>query len=157
VKSKISWPIHCVECGKGKISPTAKKGRKTSYKNLKNLPVPNDLEIPTCNKCGAEYFDKAHAVAIDRALEPVYQQELQIRAAALLEKLTKSNVTQSKLEALLGLSHGYLSKVRSGARQPSPMLVSCLRLVAADPEGRIKEVERSFSRRSSRSRKAAVA
>ncbi len=57
-----------------------------------------------------------------------------------LQRLTE-HVTQRRLEQSLGLSQGYLSKVRSGASNPSPVLASCLRLLAADPEHRLHEME----------------
>lgn len=40
----------------------------------------------------------------------------------------------------MGLSQGYLSKLRSGDRDPSAELVSQLALISSDPKKRIKEL-----------------
>jgi len=61
-----------------------------------------------------------------------------------LQKLAAQRVTQRRIERLLGLSQGYLSKIRSGVSNPSPMLVGLLHLLASDPERRLREVEESF-------------
>jgi hypothetical protein len=136
----IRWPVKCVECGKGNVVPTAAPGRTTRYKTLPDLAVPEDLEIPTCDACGTEWIDRQAAKAVDAALEPVYQQRLGQHASACLKQLSE-HVTQQRLEKILGLSQGYLSKIRSGASKPSPMLVSILALLAVDPERRLREVE----------------
>ena len=46
---------------------------------------------------------------------------------------------------LLGLSQGYLSRLRSGGGNPSPELVSNLALLAQDPKTRLSELERYWA------------
>lgn len=137
----IRWPIRCAECGKGNVVPKTAPGRTAKYKTLAAVPVPDDLEIPTCDVCGMEWIDRTSAKAIDAALEPAYQQQLHQLALAHLRRLTEQHITQQRLERILGLSQGYLSKIRSGASNPSPMLVSILGLLTVDPEKRLQEVE----------------
>ncbi len=141
----IAWPIKCVECGEGHVVPAATPGRTARYKTLPDLPVPDDLEIPTCDACGMEWIDRHAAEAVDAALEPIYQRRLHHLASAYLKQLADQRVTQRRLERLLGLSQGYLSKIRSGASNPSPMLVGVLRLLTIDPQRRLREVEESFA------------
>ena len=141
---EIAWPIHCPTCGKGEVLPVARPGRTVRYKNMEALLLPDDLAIPTCSACGEEWIDRATANAVDAVLEQVYQERLQKLAVISLEKLAASRVTQRRLEKTLGLSHGYLSKIRSGASRPSAALVSCLHLLASDPECRLREMEESF-------------
>ncbi len=143
--SVISWPIHCPTCGKGEVRPVAQSGRKARYKNMAALPLPDDLAIPTCSTCGEEWIDRVTADAIDVALEHEYQERLRLLAVGSLEKLSANRVTLRRLERILGLSHGYLSKIRSGASRPSAALVSCLYLLASDPECRLREMEESFA------------
>ncbi len=119
--------------------PTARAGRTARYRSLAGLPVPDDFEIPTCEQCGSEWVDGATAEAMDTVLERVYRQQLQSSVAADLQRLNE-HVTQRRLEESLGLSQGYLSKVRSGASRPSAVLARCLRLLAADPEHRLREM-----------------
>lgn len=135
----MSRQRRCPECGQGRIHPQAKPGRTERYKTMEALPLPDDLLIPTCDVCGAEWMDARTAKAVDEALEITYQRELSTRAQAALERLVQQT-TQRELEHLLGLSHGYLSKLRSGSSTPSPELVSHLAMLAADPKRRLVEL-----------------
>ncbi len=141
----IVWPVSCPACGKGEVRPAARAGRTARYKNMASLPLPEDLEVPTCAACGEEWIDRATAHAVDEALEREYQSRLRQLAVADLDQLAARHVTQRRLEEILGLSHGYLSKIRSGASRPSVALVSCLHLLATDPEHRLREMEESFA------------
>ncbi len=127
----------CPECG-GEVIPTTKSGRKTRYYTM-TLSVPDDIAIPTCNNCGEEYSDAQTAKAVDESVAPLYDRRLREMAKAALEKLAKE-IKQNRLENLLGLSEGYLSKLRSGAKTPSPELVVNLTLLAKHP-GQVDEVE----------------
>jgi hypothetical protein len=112
---------------------------------MQGLAVPEDLPIPTCDACGEQWIDRTTAQAMDEALEQQYQSRLGELAGAYLEKLAAQHITQRRLEQILGLSQGYLSKIRAGTSRPSPMLVSCLFLLAMDPEGRLREVEENLA------------
>jgi transcriptional regulator with XRE-family HTH domain len=57
-----------------------------------------------------------------------------------IEKILK-HTTQHKLEMILGLSHGYISKIRSGKKKPSTTLANYLKLIANDPKQRLREIE----------------
>jgi hypothetical protein len=156
----ITWPVTCPQCGKGKIAPLRKRGRTAQYKGFA-LAVPAEIEIPTCSSCGAEWVDGATATKLDKALEAALQARLRTDALALLDRLVE-HVTQREMEQILGLSAGYLSKVRTGTSTPSPMLVACLRLLSRDTDRRLREVRsgatrrRTAGRRSGRRKRAAV-
>jgi DNA-binding transcriptional regulator YiaG len=138
-KGKIAWPVTCADCGVGKIRPATRAGRTSRYKTLV-LEVPADLSIPTCDNCGAEWIDPGTAAALDDALESAFEVAAHAQVEALLNELA-SEVTQRRMEAVLGLSQGYLSKLRSGTSTPSAMLLACLKLLARDPANRIQELE----------------
>jgi Helix-turn-helix len=144
-KEPISWPIPCPTCGNGEVVPVARPGRTARYKNMPALPVPEDLPIPTCLACGVEWIDRPTATTVDAALERQYQRRLWELAVAGLERLAALRITQQRVEKILGLSQGYLSKIRSGASRPSATLVSCLHLLASDPEHRLREMEEWFA------------
>jgi hypothetical protein len=137
--SKIKKRL-CKNCGIGEIRPLAKKGRFARYKSMPRLAIPSDLTIPTCNHCGAEWLDANTAKALDKALDAEFREELRQRAIRAIEEIGKY-VSQRKLEALLGLSQGYLSKLRSGDRDTSAELVSQLALISKDPKHRVHELE----------------
>ncbi len=134
----------CHACGEGEVKPTAVAGRVARYKTMPRVQIPADLPIPTCSKCGTEWLDKRTTQEVDAALEAAYRRDLGNRALISISTIT-SHVSQRKLERLLGLSQGYLSKLRSGERTPSAELVSQLALIALDPYTRVKELEKYWS------------
>ncbi len=83
-------------------------------------------------------------------LTTYYLQSLRLAAREEIDKLLP-HISLQKLERLLGLSHGYLSRLRSCARvaemgrpspaTPSQTLVCTLALIAADPMQRLPELQ----------------
>lgn len=108
---------------------------------MKALLIPEDFPLPTCIKCRTEFLDtETHA-----KLEPILLEEYRL---ALRRRIRHSidilmgHASQRKLELLLGLSQGYLSRLRAGSSNPSPELVSHLALIAKDPRVRLPELQR---------------
>jgi hypothetical protein len=130
--------VLCANCGKRAVTPRAGAGRRSPYKNFGSLEIPWDLEIPTCGNCGAEWIDRKTAARIDAALGEVAARELSARAREALEVLAAS-FNQGDLEAQLGLSAGYLSKVKHGKETPSSWLVAALAMLSVSPR-RLDEV-----------------
>jgi transcriptional regulator with XRE-family HTH domain len=135
-------PYRCPICGEGTVKPKKIAGRFTRYKTMR-VPVPPGLSIPTCSECGTEYLDEDSAARMEKALAQRYQEELGSRAAQSIEVIAE-HISQRDLEALLGLSHGYLSKLRSRERTPSPDLVAHLGSIARAPKERIRELMASW-------------
>jgi hypothetical protein len=131
-------PKRCHECGVGKIRLLATPGRVARYRTIPNLEVPATFAIPTCDNCGAQWADEKNASALDSLLEDRFRVELRHRVRMAIEMLV-STCSQRELERTLGLSHGYISKLRAGDRDPSPDLVGLLTLLAAEPS-RIEEL-----------------
>jgi Helix-turn-helix domain len=133
----------CGECGRREVEPRTAAGRMSPYKNFPALPVPDDLAIPTCRHCGAEWIGARDAELIDAALEKAAADVLSRLAREALESMI-DGVTQRDLEQRLGLSPGYISKVKRGHEVPSPALVSALTLLAVRP-ARLRELELVWS------------
>ena len=135
-------PRRCRACGEGMVRPLAKAGRRMPFKNMAALPVPASLAVPTCDYCGNEWIDPKTAKAIDEALQGAYADELHKRLEAALDAiLAAADVSQRRIEQVLGLSPGYLSRVRSRRGDASAQLVSALALIAEDPRRRLKELD----------------
>jgi len=82
-------------------------------------------------------------------LEGEYQARLRDRLERDLEVILGDGHSQARVERVLGVSPGYLSKLKAGRRNPSIELTVVLRvlargLVAKDPAGRLTEVEEMF-------------
>ena len=137
-------PRRCRECGEGMIRPLAKAGRTTPFRNMSAIAVPSTLAIPTCDHCGNEWIDPKTAEAIDEALQGVYAEELHKRLEAALVTIASAEITQRRLEQVLGLSVGYLSRVRAKRGDASAQLVSTLVLIAEDPKRRLSALDRAW-------------
>lgn len=134
-------PRRCRECGEGTIRPLAKKGRRMPFRNMSSLAVPRTLAIPTCDHCGNEWIDPKTAVVLDEALQGVYTDELHKRLDAALDRILVLGIPQRRIERLLGLSVGYLSRLRGRRGDASAQVVSVLALLAQDPKRRLKELD----------------
>ena len=88
----------------------------TPFRNMSTIDVasvPSSLAIPTCDHCGNEWIDPKTAEALDEALQGAYAEELHKRLEAALATIASAEITQRRLEQVLGLSLGYLSRVRA--------------------------------------------
>lgn len=132
----------CPSCGHGLVAPRSSKGRSASYKHIPDLPLPDELLLPTCGACGAVHMDRASAEAMDRVLEPAYRAALQAKSKRAIEALTRTH-RKLELEAVMGLSGGYLSKL-VGDAYPSAQTTACLMLLA-NAAGRVDELRRSWA------------
>lgn len=122
----------CAECGERAVAPRAVAGRTSPWKQFASLPVPAEVQVPTCSKCGAEWIDRKTAAGLDVALEQAAAETLTRLAREALDVLG-GGMSQRDLEAKLGLSAGYLSKVKHGKETPSAQLVGLLALLASRP------------------------
>jgi hypothetical protein len=116
------------------------------FRTMAALAVPDSLAIPTCDHCNAEWIDPRTAAAIDKALQVAYAEELHKRLEAAVDSiLTATEIPQRRLEHLLGLSAGYLSRLRGRRGDASAQIVSVLALLAHDPKRRLKELDQLWA------------
>ena len=59
----MTHPINCPECG-GLISLKCGVARLIKYKEI-SVVLPVDLEIPTCEGCGEQFFDEELTEKVD--------------------------------------------------------------------------------------------
>jgi transcriptional regulator with XRE-family HTH domain len=134
----------CPTCNKGEVKDLARTGRRMHFRNIPDLEVPADVVIPTCTNpdCGEEWIDGAVAARVDEVMKTAYQAALTIKAEEAISKL-KKKAPQRDLERLLGLSAGYLSKLKHGKETTAPLVVA-LMLLASDPR-RVDELRSLWS------------
>lgn len=130
----------CASCGSKTVRKRGRQGRTASYRNMPALPVPAHFPIPTCSRCRREFIDPQTASELDEVLRELYRSSLKARVRQAIDQITQV-VSQRRLEVLLGLSQGYLSRLRAGDGTPSPELVNHLALIARDPRDRLREIE----------------
>ncbi|HEX7505226.1 MAG TPA: hypothetical protein VF550_00540 [Polyangia bacterium] len=133
-KPTSSKGFRCAECGKGNVLPFAIPGRQARHRTL-SLPVPADLEIPTCNKCGTEWIGDSVARKLDAALEKEFRVRMRDLVTASLARLSKHSISKAHVERVLGLSQGYLSHLTTtGDKTPSEALALNLVHFAQNPQ-----------------------
>jgi len=126
--------FRCAECGKGSVLPVATSGRQARHRTL-SLPVPAELEIPTCDKCGTEWIGDSLARKLDAALEKEFRLRMRDLVTASLARLSKHSISKAHVERVLGLSQGYLSHLTTtGDKTPSEALALNLVHFAQNPQ-----------------------
>lgn len=134
--------VECPVCGKRTLALRTGAGRHMKHRNME-VTLPDDVAVPECRTCGARPIDYRLAKKLDAVLERLWQQQLAITLAKDLEVLSEDRPLY-QWEQLLGLSVGYLSKLKK-AKRPSAQLVALVRLLANQPERR-RELERLWAR-----------
>lgn len=129
----------CLRCGVGKVRPQRQPGRVRQFRNT-NLHLPVSVELATCQRCGGEVDSKENHDELLRQLNEEYQTLLSLRARNALASL-QPHISKRRLEIMIDLSQGYLSKVSASVQAPSAALVSLLALLASDP-ARLRELEK---------------
>jgi len=132
----------CPCCGRHAMRPTAQPGRTYWYRNAA-LTLPADLQVPTCSRCKHVLLSFAAMPELAAALEMTYRAELIRRAATEIVRL-RQVCSQRRLEVILDLSQGYLSRLRAGDGVPSASLVSLLALLGNDSL-RLEELKRYWA------------
>lgn len=120
----------CPCCGHAKLSASRRPGRVLRYRNTV-LALPADLPLPRCKCC--RYEDLSLAALPEGMAESLYRSGLRERAVSAIWALRLYRPLR-KIELLLNLSQGYLSRLGSGEAVPGAALVSVLALLAAQPE-----------------------
>lgn len=128
-------------CG-GTLKPRARRGRRIPFKAVPALAVPADLRLLTCQRCGKAWADPADA-STWRVLDREYAQVLRRLAPGVVDRATEGT-GQAATERALGLSKGYLSRVRAEDGTPSTILLALLHLLGLHPELRA-DIERLWA------------
>lgn len=122
----------CAACGVGTVAPVARPGRVWRYKQI-DVAVPADLVVRTCDNCGEEYIHASEAKAFDEAMEPIYRETVREKLMAALVAL-EPVAPMTRIERILPVSEGYLSKLKLGRAEASPQIVSALCMLATSPQ-----------------------
>ncbi len=129
----------CSACGRGTIRPTTGPGRRVGFKQIPSVELPQKFSVPTCTVCGVPSLDKKTLRKMDRALEVAYRERLADEMIVALRLLEQNEISQREVENILGLSPGYLSKLKHRKEHPSSPLVAVTMLLAALPS-RLREL-----------------
>lgn len=121
----------CPSCNRGHIVMKAGPGHRMRYRHIPDLEIPAELELPACEACGQQWLDAEATQRLEMALEEAYRTELVRKSVQSIETL-RQTIPQRELERLLGVSAGWLSKVKNGKETSAPM-AALLMLLAEQP------------------------
>lgn len=136
----------CPSCERGTLTNRGGTGRRFPHRIFRELELPEDVELPTCDHCGKIIFNPKVAAAFDEGMSRAYQAQLSQIISEALSALTPSLITQQDLERSLGLSRGYISKLKAG-KESSSVIAGLLGLLSIDPQARLKELEELWAGR----------
>ncbi len=128
----------CVACGTGKLEPTNVCGMAFSYRDERALVADASLILPVCTCCGETRLDAEQTDALDAVLERAYVRKRHADAATIIGRLLETGLSQVDVERVLGLSRGYISKVRRGERTVSGSTLRELVMLAAYPRENLR-------------------
>jgi hypothetical protein len=135
----------CPACGVGNVSLQPVIGRKFRHHMIPDLELPPGLVLPTCDHCHELWLgDDERLAAFQNALDAAFAKSRDERISASLDRLRRDKVRQWDLEPLLGLSSGYLSKLKKRKKQARASLVSALMLLGIDTS-RVEELRRLWT------------
>jgi hypothetical protein len=122
----------CPACETGHLRLVRKRGRRMPLRQIPDLEIPADVPIPTCDHCGAEILGEKDLAVFGNAMKAVYAQALQTKTEAAIRAIARTT-NQRELERLIGVSAGYISKLKNAQSEPSGPLAALLMLLADEP------------------------
>ena len=134
----------CLRCNWLSVRPRTGTGRTIAYRVFADLALPDDVPIPTCGECGATYFDAATTAALGPTLKNQYNKRLLELARVALRKI-KPHLSHRRLERLVSVSQGYLSRVQTKPVCVSAPLVALLMLIAESPAAHLAALRRCWA------------
>lgn len=135
----VGEPARCLNCGAEAVRLHSRPRRTVSYRTMLRLALPHDVSSSVCDNCKSEYFDENTGKKLAPLVREAYLGALRNRVRTAIDRLSLF-MPQRRLEQLLGMSQGYLSRLRGGTSSPSPALVSHLALLSLDPLVRLAEL-----------------
>ncbi len=133
----------CEACEEGTVRRWAHAGRTYEYRRGLELPIPEDLALEECDRCGELYLDEAEADALREAMRKPYLEWQASEARALVDRITHAipGITQRQLERALGVTATYLSHVLKGRKEASQTLMTLLEEFALHPRDVVRKLE----------------
>jgi DNA-binding transcriptional regulator YiaG len=122
----------CPACDVGHLRLVAKSGRRMPLKQIPDLEIPSDFAIPTCDRCDAEIIGDKELATLDTVMKATYADALSKKSEQAIRDLNEA-IHQRELERLIGVSAGYVSKLKHSQAEPSGPITALLMLLAAEP------------------------
>ena len=124
----------CPVCDEGTVESRNLRGVSVPFRDEPAVLIDEDLLVPQCDTCGEMLLNDRVAAVYDHVLQRLYErQRINQQKREIERALSALRVNQSELEALLGVSQGYVSKLLRGEKVTSATTVRFLHVLSSDP------------------------
>jgi DNA-binding transcriptional regulator YiaG len=136
-----TWEVKCFSCDEGTIAQRNARGQIVGYRDERAIPIEADLIVHLCDHCGEMLLDADAAARLSAVLEPSYRRLKVRRVMEAVDGIRAAlDISQRDLERLIGVSDGYISKLRHGRRVPDATTLRLLHLINADPHAAVRRI-----------------
>jgi transcriptional regulator with XRE-family HTH domain len=117
--------FQCAVCGNGTVRLAKGEGRPFQYSRGFSLPIPDDVLLPTCDRCSEIYMDPETMDRVQTLLKAVFARQQSLHLSELMAELKQRSpeVTYADVARVLGVTPAYLSNILRGRKEASVTLV----------------------------------
>lgn len=123
----------CVACG-GRVAEKNLSGEAWPYRDIRDLRIDEGVWIPACTSCGESFLEAEESRRLGEALEWSYVVRREQETSALMGSIVRqTGLSQGEIEQILGVSTGYLTRVRHREVPVSPQTYRFLQVLHEEP------------------------
>jgi hypothetical protein len=141
----IGETARCLSCRVNAVTLQNVKGRKFDLRDEDDLVFDEQLYLPACGKCGELYLRGTALRRFSGILERLHAAKKREAIESFVAVIERefADVPRQSWEDVLGISHGYLSRLTKGTRNLSTPLEVLMRGVAQEPVQALRVLARS--------------
>lgn len=125
-------PTKCDACGETAVEMREAGGLPMRFGLIPDLPVPAGVMLPICESCGEIWLTPELDAELQKTLKQEYEAAMTEKVDACIRMFEEKGIRRRTVEALAGISPGYLSRLDRG-KKTSTRLVSLLLALAHEP------------------------
>lgn len=135
----------CLSCREQAVTLQNVKGRTFDLRDEDDLVFDEDVKLPLCGNCGELYMRGAALQRFSGVLERLHAAKKREVIESFVEVIDRefADVPRQSWEDMLGISHGYLSRLLKGTRNLSTPLEVLMRGVAQEPAQALRFIAHS--------------
>lgn len=137
--------MRCLSCREDAVALQNMKGRKFDLRDEDDLVFDEELYLPACRKCGELYVRGPALRRFSAVLERLHAARKREAIESFVAVIDRefADVPRQNWEDVLGVSHGYLSRLLKGTRNLSTPLEVLMRGVAQEPTQALRFIAHS--------------
>jgi len=135
----------CLSCREDAVTLQNVRGRTFDLRDEDDLVFDEDLKIPACGNCGEIDVRGAALRRFSGVLERLHAARKREAIESFVAVIDSefADVPRQSWEDMLGISHGYLSRLQKGTRNLSTPLEVLMRGVAQEPTQALRFIAHS--------------